>query len=286
MSNPIKEQKFNPFYVELDAGQRLRLKDGVLTVEDSTVRSSASAWTRFWTRGQYSQSTILKKMCKIYEDSQAGVDNDKKRNNFVKNFATLEGRATAQNELFKDTNSIVRFFEAKSFIDVASFHDKFQKVDDAVVQAAEKKLQAAEKKLQDKVKAAEKKIQNEAKAAQKKLDERIAAQEKMAQDNLRKAEAEATKQAQEEQRIAKRDAETKPIRDTIAMLKKQIEELENCPIDVFLVNEFDRLVNKEKLNPEATTLALKKHGKLQYNCQLASLRNKLSSAEKTLEELK
>ncbi len=135
---------FDPFKDVLADGERLRLKDGVLTVENRDVRSTQmSGWTRFWTRGQYSQSAILKEMGKLYKQAQNNLGEDEQRDTFIKNFATLEGRATAQNEKFKDVSSIVRFFEAKSFIDVASFHKKFQKIDDAIIQAVNDKRQAA-----------------------------------------------------------------------------------------------------------------------------------------------
>ncbi len=134
MSDPIK---FNPFTQTLQNTQRLRILNGELTVEDKAVRAGMSGWNRFWTRGQYSQTTILQKMGKIYKNTQDELDKD--RDVFKLNFLTLEGRATAQNEEFKDVNSIVRFFEAKSFIDVASFHKKFQKIDDKITQAVNDK---------------------------------------------------------------------------------------------------------------------------------------------------
>lgn len=268
MSNSIKAQAFDPFKNELADGQRLRLVDGKLTVEDSTVRSSASAWSRFWTRGQYSQTSILKKMSKLYKGAQDQISGDvDKQSKFIKNFYNLENRANSQNEEFKNTNFLTRFFLAKSAIDVSSIRKKI----DTITLSFDQKRQAE-------AQAADQKLQAEAQAAQKKLDEQIAAQQKLDQENLRKAQAEAAKQAQEEQRLAEREAEIKPIKDKIEMLKNQIEELENCPMDEFLKNEFDRLV-AEGRDPVKVQVALDHTGQMQYDHRTKNLKFQLSAAE-------
>lgn len=270
MSNSVNNHVFNPFTEVLAADERLRLKDGVLTVEKSSHRTEMNAWTRFWTRGQYSQSSILKEMGKLYKKAQEQIGEDEKRDTFLNNFETLKGRATAQNEAFKDTNSIVRFFEAKSFIDVTSPTERIQKIDTEILTQAENNRQ---RQAQE-----EQRILDD---ARRREEEMAAAQERMANETRMREQA---NQARENQRIAEREARVQPIRDNIGLLTKELEELENCPLDVFIQNEFDRLV-AEGGDPVTTREALDHFGQEQYEDKIFMSKNKLELAESTLNAL-
>lgn len=110
------------FNQRLAADERLRIVDGDLIVEKNSVRSSTSAWTQFWTRGEYSQATILKKMGKLYK--AAKKEKCDSIDAFVDNYRTLVTRAQQQNEKYENVDCIVRFFQAKSYIDCTSAETK------------------------------------------------------------------------------------------------------------------------------------------------------------------
>ena len=148
MSSPINIQLFDPFKQVLADGQRLKFENGILTVEDSTVRRSTNAWIRFWTRGQYSQSAILNEMTKLYERAQQQLGMDEQRTHFITNFTTLKTRATTQNQRYEDKHPIIRFFKAKSFIDVAAIDAKFLKMDQAIVNATNQNIQTPSQNVQ------------------------------------------------------------------------------------------------------------------------------------------
>lgn len=130
MSNLIENSV--PFAQQLGDNERYRFRDGQLIIEDSSVRSSANGWTRFWTRGQYSQSAILKKMKKLYRKAEKQREQDNEchlTNVFLENYTKLIDRAKIQNDAFEGTSCIVRFFKAKSFISVSSHEDKLIEIE-------------------------------------------------------------------------------------------------------------------------------------------------------------
>lgn len=140
---------FDPFTQVLAPDERLRLKDGQLIVEKSNVRSESSAWTRFWTRGQYSQSAILKEMSKLYKTAKKEQKEDHNshiNNTFLENYRTLVGRAITQNVECSKLNSLSRFFNAKSAINVDKAYSQIELIDKdlAEAEAEEQKLKAAE----------------------------------------------------------------------------------------------------------------------------------------------
>ncbi len=147
MGKPITTAtNFNPFNHVLKDTERFRIKDGVLTVEDSTVRSNSSAWTRFWTRGQYSQSAIIKEMGKLYKAAKNDQLEDKSchiNNTFLENYKTLVGRAITQNVACAKMSTISRFFNAKSAIDLDKAYAQIDQIDADLVEAkAEEERQA------------------------------------------------------------------------------------------------------------------------------------------------
>jgi hypothetical protein len=124
---------FDPFTDVLASDERLKIIDGQLTMEKSEVRrEKMTACARFWTRGQYSQTAILKKMGQIFRESKL---NDKSRQTFLNNFEQLKVKAEQQNKDFKDVNPILRFFEAKSFIDITAFSNEIQEIDTKFLKA-------------------------------------------------------------------------------------------------------------------------------------------------------
>ncbi len=267
----VNPTAFNPFKDVLASDERLRLKDGVLTVEKSDVRSTQmSGWTRFWTRGQYSQSAILNKMGKLYKNLQNEMAEDEHkdhRNTFIENFKTLEGRATAQNEEFKNVNSIIRFFEAKSFIDVASFHKKFQKVDDKITQAVNDKRQA------------------EANEAQRLQDEADAAEAQIRLQEQRQAQAEAARIARIEQQQADFDAQVKPITDNIELWKNQLETLNNTSVEDYKRDELAKLI-ANGTPAETAQEAIDYFGDQSYQDEIDNLKLKINMAETTVNAMR
>lgn len=138
----------NPFNHALADDERFRLKDGMLTIEKSTVRSNASAWTRFWTRGQYSQKAILKEMSKLYTAAKNDELETKAchiNNTFLENYKTLVGRATKQNDECAKMNSISRFLHAKREINVGKAQNLIDQIGTELNQIqAEEEQQAQE----------------------------------------------------------------------------------------------------------------------------------------------
>lgn len=162
--------EFNPLTQVLGENERLRILDGKLTVENSDFRKKEmSAWSRFWTRGQYSQSAILKEMGTVYKKAMNDGKSDQLNETFLTNYETLKGRAEAQNKAYEHEYAIVRFFEAKSFIDVTSADDKIKviksKLDDLKLQEDQKKQAEAQgKKSADDLEEAKKKLEADKKA--------------------------------------------------------------------------------------------------------------------------
>ena len=138
MSNSIN-RVFNPFEQTLADDERLRLQDGVLTVENLSARSSARSWIwLFFTRGQYSQKAILENMANLYSEAIKETTNLRhpfgrgRGNNlsyeFHDNYKTLISRASNQNDKFANVNCITRFFKAKSFIDLSAHSNTLQTI--------------------------------------------------------------------------------------------------------------------------------------------------------------
>ena len=144
---------FDPFTQQLAADERLRIKDGILTAEKSSVRSSARSWIwLFFTRGQYSQSAILKKMSKLYRERC--FNKHPITRTFSENYQKLIDRAKIQNKAFKNDHWIKRFFEAKSEIEIDSSSNIITKIT--------KKLenQVEIKKTEEKIKQVQKDMES------------------------------------------------------------------------------------------------------------------------------
>lgn len=148
--------EINPFNHKLATDERFRLKDGILTIEKSDVRVNSNAWTRFWNRGEYSQSAILKHMGKLYKAAKNDQLEDKTchiNNTFLENYKTLIGRAVQQNNDCEKMNSISRFFNAKSFIKTDKAVNKFNEIEQDLKKEEKARVEAEEQKAKEKEEA-------------------------------------------------------------------------------------------------------------------------------------
>lgn len=143
--------EFNPFTHVLAADERLRLVDDKLTVEKSAERSKASGWNQFWTRNQYSQTKILKKMSNLYKDTKKQQNENKDSHinkTFLENYTNLVGRAKSQNEKCSKLNFIYRFFSAKSAINLDNDYEKIASINKDLEKSKEnEKLDESDIKL-------------------------------------------------------------------------------------------------------------------------------------------
>ena len=128
MTNPI--EKSLPFSQKLGDNERYRLKNGQLSVEKKSERSS-NALIRFFTRDEYSQTAILKVMSNLYKEAEQQQLADKKCHltmTFLENYQALTYRAIEQNAKYQNTNFIMRFFKAKSQIDLTSSNSDLENI--------------------------------------------------------------------------------------------------------------------------------------------------------------
>lgn len=147
-------QEFNPFNHTLAADERYRIKGGKLTVEKSDVR--ANSWFKFFTRGQYSQSAVLKEMGRLYKAAKQEQNENNElhiNNTFLENYKTLLGRANKQNNDCSKMNAIARFFNAKTEINLDSAQTKIVELTADLEQEAEaqklKEEQEAQRKIEE-----------------------------------------------------------------------------------------------------------------------------------------
>lgn len=108
---------FDPFVTQLKATERLRILNGKLCVEDIAIRKKSNCFSRLFTRHEYSQQRILKKI------QELGNRRIKDKNipqdaviTLLKNYQELIQRAEKQNALFKSTSCLKRWFQGKSNI--------------------------------------------------------------------------------------------------------------------------------------------------------------------------
>lgn len=97
---------FNPMTQKISESERLRIKHGKLIKEDNSVRNRTNWINRLFTRGQYDQAAILKKMKSIYDKTLKGKEPTSET--FIQNYDLILKKVESNNLRYE--KSCLSFF--------------------------------------------------------------------------------------------------------------------------------------------------------------------------------